>query len=181
MTISGDDLPAGGPQQVVCACLATTFDVVLDGGTVKAVCPSGHVAGAWAVDRAVDSGHLVTPERDVPLEYRQPPQAGAAWLDPSEGAMVSAVSTRPPEGTEAEIRKAMGMPPALPQFSPGMCNAWLEGGPYDGQATWIMDAGSGGLDFHVSGVAHYRFSARMKDNGGPSLLAIYAWVPPAGT
>ena len=44
-----------------------------------------------------------------------------------------------------------------------------------------MDAGSGGLDFHISGVAHYRFSARMKDNGGPHLLAVYTYAPPAGT
>src|SRR5580765_8338353 len=71
MTLGSDDLPAAGPQQVICSCLATRFDVVLDGGTVKAVCPAGHVAGAWAVDGAVDSGHLVTGERDVPLEYRQ--------------------------------------------------------------------------------------------------------------
>jgi hypothetical protein len=129
----------------------------------------------------VDSGHLVTGERDVPLEYRQPPQVGAAWTDPGTGGMVSSASAQPPGGTEAEIAAAMGKPPPLPAYSKATCNAWLEGGPYDGQETWIMDAGAGGERFEIAGVASYQATGRMKDNKGPHLLAVYTHVPPDGT
>jgi hypothetical protein len=81
------------------------------------------------------------------------PAAGAAWGEgppPERGPLTD------------EARKGILPPPPLPAFSAGMCNVYLEGGPYDGQITWLM-AGDASQDFHIAGWATYKATSKTRD------------------
>ena len=83
------------------------------------------------------------------------PAAGAAW---GEGPLP------PPERGPLtdEARKGILPPPPLPAFSAGMCNVYLDGGPYDGQITWLM-AGDASQDFHIAGWATYKATSKTRE------------------
>lgn len=167
MTLGPDDLPEDpfaetGAAQVVCGCTCDTFHFVKTPAMVRAVCTSCKaVAGAWPV-----SGHgepstesSMAEQLQWGRDYIQArygrdtlpqpgaygiPQAGAAW-----GREIPAM-----------VEPEPGQPvPPLPAFSSGMCNAYLEGGPYDGQITWAM---VGTTDLILAGYA-YHPAGRIRD------------------
>jgi hypothetical protein len=89
-------------------------------------------------------------------------QVGSGWVGPETGhpypPLPDAVRPREPD-------PAMS-PPPLPAFSAGMCNVYLEGGPYDDQITWVMAGGeAGSAEFAVAGVPGYWVSTSRVHDG----------------
>jgi hypothetical protein len=157
MTLTPDDLPASGAQQVICACLGDRFRVVLNGGTeIVAECVNcGSTANRFptlaGLGLTTGQEQIIGPGRDrllLPGETSLPypgPMVGSAW---GAGPPPAPPQEARPMG-EDEIRKAMDIPAPLPAFSPEVANTHLSGGPYDGQITWLVP---GLTEFLVSGM-----------------------------
>jgi hypothetical protein len=168
MSLGPDDLPEdpfgeSGMAQLVCGCTSELFRFVFTETTVRAVCakcdtiageyPKGpQVYQPWGGDLGQpSSAPEVTPGRDMLSR----PKVSAAWDTPPPGPA--------PEKVEADLADhgITPDPPALPSYSAGMCNTYLEGGDYDGQITWLM---AGTQKFEVSGMSGtYWATAAVRD------------------
>ena len=105
------------------------------------------------------------------------PQVRGAWGDEAEAAWrawndrpatMQPIETVGAGGHVERLPGKVNVPP-LAVYSSGQCNAYLDGGPYDGQITWVM-AGEG-VDFAVKGVGTYRPTETVK--GG---RVVYVWA-----
>lgn len=200
---SPDDLPEdpfgeSGMAQVFCGgCGGDRFHFVYTAATVRAICPSHQpprIEGEWprrGVDTkpvAPDDGmprspwnrDMLQPPSGPPL---LPPPSGAAWM----GEIQQEPSLLPPPSAQGPQWQPSGHqtydpalwgseggePPPLPHFSAGICNVYLDGGPYDGQITNLM---AGATDFQVRGVpGRWVATPQVKDG-----RIVYTWQPPAG-
>jgi hypothetical protein len=158
MTITPDDLPPDSPvSQVVCACLSEVFRFVITDTDVRAVCPAcGLTAGTWP---AAGGAHQARTEAD-PVPGLQ---VGSGW-----GGEEAPLGPGP---ADQEITRVYGGSPPLPAFGAGNCDAYLEGGPYDGQTTFTMGADP----FIIRGVGSYRRRAGWQRDG----RNVYGWAGPA--
>jgi hypothetical protein len=195
-----DPFGEGGMSQVVCGCTSDTMHLIVTRDTFQVRCaqckalhletplPDSIRGDMNALGLRPELGERTTIE--LPPEYRNTglPQVGAAWIDTPGVPQPPAHITReqdalteppacgcPPGGRSATcpIHGPAGTAPALPNFSAGMCNAFLEGGPYDGQITWIMNGP--GVDFTVAGVGTYKPTRNVMDG-----RVVYTWAGSAG-
>lgn len=171
MSLTGDDLPGDGAQQVICACMGESFKVIITLSEIVAEClgcgstanrfPSLTGAGIFT-----GSERIIGPGRDTVSGSDGRPvrltEDGVIWAGggggvsdwAGDGFSAGAGWGAGPGGAaqpmgEDEIRTAMEQPAPLPAFSPEMANVFLRGGPYDGQVTWLMP---GLTEFLVSGM-----------------------------
>jgi len=135
-----------------------TYRIDMRTGQVLSFAPRGGAAAAqhtWTP--GCDGLHSAGP-CPVPPQSRDTmgarPRVQAGW-DMGAPLPVPVTSPAQPPGYRHGLP-----PPALPAFSAGMCNAYLDGGPYDGQITWLM---AGSTDFRVPGWGTYLATAKVRD------------------
>lgn len=171
-----------GMAQLICPCTCETFHYVFTPTTVRAICSAcATIAGEWPRqgldaetaqpmpapqplagqrDTLATSGHelLACPCGQFPWAHtyadhkaqrREVHQAGAGW-----GGEVPELPTR-------FDPSLMPQPSELPRFSSGICNVYLDGGPYDGQITALMAGASQFVVTNVPGV--YAATERVRD------------------
>ena len=165
MTLTPDDLPPadGEASQIFCGCTSGEFKVILTAAEVVAVCARcGADNGRWprgAASAGPGLGGLLPGARDTM------PQVHAAWVEPDPPD----VADLPMTGTAY----GAGGPPPLPAYSSGVCNVYLDGGPYDGQVTWLLVptgnftiAGLGGQYLPTSQIRDQRVVYQWESYGG---------------
>lgn len=174
MTLTPDDLPGDGAQQVICSCTSEAFKIVLTAGEVVGECLGcGSTANRFPALTSLPGAPgdtMVGPGRDTlggggampggfivsggggRVDWAGPgfnqggASAGAAWGSSGHGGG-GGKGAHPP--AEDEIRAAMARPAPLPAYSPETCNVYLSGGDYDGQVTWLAP---GLTEFYVRGM-----------------------------
>jgi hypothetical protein len=167
VSLGPQDLPEdpfgeSGMAQLICVCTCELFHFVFTEATVRAVCSQCKtIMGEW------DKGPRVA---DVPPMPPLPvtPGTSAPQMLPSSRDMLSHPYPGPPVQVGASwtgepgafLGEPSGEVPPLPPFSASVCDAFLIGGPYDGQVTWVGDDAT---QFIVKGVGVWLRTPETKD------------------
>lgn len=169
MTLSPEDLPSAGAQQLHCSsCLGEHFKVIVDLGQTEVLCATcDQPNGRWPFTLEPSAGPSAgMAQRDaITTQTPQPPQVHAAWT--SEAAVPG---EKPPQSDERTMAE-MTAPPPLPAISPDLCNVVLDGGAYDGS---LIFAPEDVVTFRVAGLAgEYRRTAATRDGRAVFTMAPY--------
>jgi hypothetical protein len=168
MTLGPDDLPEDpfgptGLAQIICKCpnrtdgpCDTFHFITTANGTTQAVCTNcSTINGEWPQSPQVeDTAHHARMNPPHPLPgARDTLQAQAEWQQPDTAPQYDP-----------------GNPPPLPSYSAGMCNTYLDGGPYDTQIVWLMVPTD---EFRTHGLpGAYTPAGRLHEG-----RAVYTWHP----